>query len=217
MPPEFHFPFSDTRVWEPITVHPYWATRDRKDPRSSFVWLVLGRLKAGVSSSQAQAEMSSIEHQLQARYPESKMAGGAAVVPLDLESTGKFRLSLWFLFGSVVVILLIACINAAGLLLARGSSREREFAVRRALGAKSARLAAQLLTETVILSLLGGGLGLLSAALAVRIIKALAPTDIHDWQRPKSTGRWFCSRSALRCAPLYLRVFGRLWRATVCR
>lgn len=178
MPPQFHFPFSDTKVWEPITAHPYWAARDRKDPRSSFVWFVMGRLNRGVSPAQAQAEISSIQHQLQIRYPESNMPGGAAVVPLDLQSTGKFRLSLWFLFASVVVILLIACINAAGLLLARGSTREREFAVRRALGAKSARLAAQLLAETTTLSLLGGGLGLLSAALAVQTIKAFAPADI---------------------------------------
>lgn len=189
MPPQFQFPFPDSKVWEPITAHPYWTTRDRKDPRASFIWLAMGRLKRGVSWIQAQEEMSAIERRLQARYPDSHMPGSAAVLPLDIQATGKFRLSLWLLFGSVFVMLLIVCINTAGLLLARGSARKQEFAVRHALGAKRARLAFQLLVETMTLAVCGGVLGLFLASAATRAIKAFAPTDIPrlseahiDWQ-----------------------------------
>lgn len=133
--------------------------------------------------------MSAIERRLQASYPGSQLPAGVAVVPLDVLTTAKFRLSLWLLFGSVVVILLIACMNTAGVLLARGSAREREFAMRRALGAGRLRLAAQLLTETVVLAACGGLFGLLLGLGAAAAIKAFAPADIPrlaetriDWQ-----------------------------------
>ena len=189
MPPEFHFPFPDTKVWEPITAHPYWLTRDRQNPRASSSWLVLGRIQPAVSWARAQEEMSAIERRLQAAYPGSRLPPGVAVVPLDVLTTAKFRLSLCLLFGSVVVILLIACMNTAGVLLARGSAREREFAMRRALGAGRLRLAAQLFTETVVLAACGGLFGLLLALGAAAAIKAFAPADIPrlaetriDWQ-----------------------------------
>ena len=104
---------------------------------------------------------------LRAEYPASQMPASISVVPLDIETTGRFRLSLWLLFGSVFVILMIACINVAGLLLARGSVREREFALRRALGARRLRLGLQILTETLTLAICGGFLGLVLASAAV--------------------------------------------------
>lgn len=189
MPPEFRFPFPDTQVWEPITAHPYWTTRDRQNPRASSIWLVLGRIKPEVPWARAQEEMSAIERRLQGEYPGDQLPASIAVVPLDVLTTVKFRLSLWLLFGSVVLILLIACINVAGVLLARGSAREREFALRRALGAGRLRLAAQLLTETLVLAACGALLGLLLASAAIGCIKAFAPTGIPrlaetriDWQ-----------------------------------
>jgi hypothetical protein len=100
------------------------------------------------------------------------------VVPLDIHTTGKFRLSLWLLFGSVFLMLLIACINVASLLLARGSAREREFAVRRALGAGGARIAAQVITETLVLSVCGGLLGLALAWSGAVAVQAFGPRDI---------------------------------------
>ena len=177
MPPDFHFPFPDTKVWEPITAHPYWA-RNRTSPRSDSPWLVLGRIKTGVTWARARAEMDAIAHRLQLQYPGDEMPANIVVVPLDVQTTGRFRLSLWLLLGSVFLMLLIACINVAGLLLARGSVREREFAVRRALGAGRLRIAGQVLTETLVLSTCGGLLGLLLASSGVAAVQAFGPTDI---------------------------------------
>jgi putative ABC transport system permease protein len=178
MPPQFSFPFPDTRVWEPVTAHPYWMTRDRKSPRSDSIWLVIGRLRKGVTWSVAQEEMNAIAARLQSQYPGPEMPSTANVVPLDIHTTAKFRLSLWLLFGSVFLMLLIACINVASLLLARGSAREREFAVRRALGAGGARIVAQVITETLVLSVCGGLLGLALAWSGAAAVKAFGPRDI---------------------------------------
>ena len=175
MPPSFHFPFADTKVWEPVTAHPYWAARDRKSPRDDCIWLVLGRLKAGVTWAGAQEEMNEIASSLRSQYPGTGMPLNIPVVPLDIQTTGKFRLSLWLLLASVFLILLIACINVAGLLLARGSAREREFAIRRAVGAGRLRIAAQVLTETLVLSACGGLLGLLLAGFGCGAVRAFGP------------------------------------------
>lgn len=178
MPPEFRFPFTDTRVWEPMTAHPYWATRDAKAPRSNTGWLVLGRLKPGMSWAQAQEDLNAIASRLKAEYPASELPERIFTVPLKLVSTGQYQLSLWLLFGSVLVMLLIGCVNVAGLLIARGTAREREFALRQALGAKRARIAAQLITETFVLASCGGLLGLLLAGGITQAIKAYGPADI---------------------------------------
>jgi predicted permease len=178
MPPDFHFPFPDTKVWEPVTAHPYWTTRDRKSPRTDSIWLALGRIKTGVTSSGAQEEMDGIARRLRAQYAGFDMPSSVEVVPPDVQTAGKFRLSLWLLFGVVFLMLLIACVNVASLLLARGSVREREFAVRRALGAGRVRIASQVLTETLALSACGGLFGLLLAASGAAAVKAFGPSDI---------------------------------------
>lgn len=178
MPREFQFPFPDTKVWEPITAHPYWTTRDRQNRRSSANWFVLGRIRQGVNWTRAREEMNLIGRRLQAAYPESGIPPDVEIVLLDLQSTGRFRLSLWLLFGSVFILLLIACVNVASLLLARGSVRRREFALRRALGAGRLRLASQILTETLVLACCGGLLGLLLASIAAKALVALGPSDI---------------------------------------
>ncbi|HWC95271.1 MAG TPA: ABC transporter permease [Candidatus Sulfopaludibacter sp.] len=177
MPPDFHFPFPDSKVWEPMTAHPYWA-RNRTGPRSDPLWGVAARLKTGVTWSGAQTEMNAIARRLRTEYPGPGMPALIPVVPLDRQLTGKFRLSLWLLLGSVFLMLLIASINVAGLLLARGSVRAREFAVRRALGAGTARIAGQVLTETLVLSACGGLLGLLLAVSGAEAVKAFGPAEI---------------------------------------
>jgi predicted permease len=178
MPMSFQFPFADTQVWEPITAHRYWAARDRTGPRSFSVWRAMGRVRTGVSWNAVQLEMSGIGKQLAAEYPESRNLPDIRVVPLHTQTTGHVQLSLSVLFGSVFLMLLIACINAANLLLARGSSREREFSVRRALGAGRGTLAAQLLVESLVLALSGGLLGLALAASALRALIAFGPREI---------------------------------------
>jgi predicted permease len=189
MPPAFQFPFADTRVWEPMTAHPYWAMRDATAQRSDAGWLVLGRLKPDISSTAAQQDMSAIEHRLAHEYTASQLPERVFVIPLKNVTTGQYRFSLWLLFGSVLVMLLIACVNAAGLLLARGSAREREFRVREALGAKRIRLAVQLLTEGLVLAGVGGLLGLILATAFEHLITRYGPADIPrlsearvDWQ-----------------------------------
>lgn len=187
MPASFQYPFADTRVWEPMTAHPYWAARDRKSDRTFSVWFVMGRVRSGVAWSEVQAEMSSIGRQLAGEY--SRNLPEIRVVPLHEQTTGRSRLSLLVLFGSVFLMLLIACINVANLMLARGSAREREFSVRRALGAGRWTLAQQLLTESLLLAGIGGALGLAMAAAALKALIAFGPRGIPrleeahiDWQ-----------------------------------
>lgn len=178
MPASFSYPFKDTAVWEPMTAHPYWLARDQNSPRSGGVWYALGRLGAGVTWGRAQGDMSSIGRQLQKEYPESQNLPEIHVVPLDLQTKGQVQLPLLALMGSVFLLLLIACSNVANLLLARGSARESEFALRGALGASRKRLIAQLLTETLVLAAAGALPGLALAAAGVKAIIAFGPQEI---------------------------------------
>ncbi len=177
MPDGFRFPFADTQLWEPITTHPYWA-RDRTSPRSADPWFVLGRLRPNVTWRETQGEMDTIAHRLQKEHPDSEASHGIRVVPLPVQTTGKVQLPLLVLFGSVFLMLLIACINVANLLLVRGTTRDREFAVRRALGAGRWRLAGQLLTESLVLAGAGGLFGLLLADAGLKALIAFGPQDL---------------------------------------
>ena len=179
MPADFYFPTKDTQLWEPVTVARYWEFVHAE--RFTDSWRVVGRLKPQATFDQAQAEMSAIGRRLAQTYPTmgDDFAGfGVNVVPLSVQFTGKnLRLALWVLLGAVVFVLLIACANVANLLMARGAAREREFAVRAALGAGRGRLIRQLLTESAFLALVSGLLGLGLAALGVRALVAFAPPD----------------------------------------
>lgn len=178
MPPSFRFPSADIQVWEPLTAHRYWAARDRSSPRSFSIWFALGRLRTGNTWRDAQSEMSAIARQLSREHPEARNLPGIHVVPLDTQITGRVRLPLVVLFGSVFLMLLIACINVANLLLASGSAREREFSVRRSLGAGPAAIAGQLLTESLVLAGAGGVLGVALAAAAVKALIRFGPREI---------------------------------------
>jgi len=132
--------------------------------------LVAGRLKPGVTMAAAQRDLSAIAKQLEREYPATNAATGAEVVSLKEQMVGRVRESLLIILGAVAVVLLIACANVANLQLARGATRARELSVRAALGAGRARIAQQLLTESVVLSVIGGVAGL---AVAVGLTKAL--------------------------------------------
>jgi predicted permease len=129
----------------------------------------IGRLKPGVSIEQARADMDEVTRNLIAAYPDTDKGIGAAVRPLKQDMLGEVRPFLLLLLGAVCFVLLIACVNVANLLLARSTSRAREFAIRSALGAGKGRLVRQLLTESILLGVAGGGLGLLLAVWATRI------------------------------------------------
>jgi putative ABC transport system permease protein len=145
---------------------------------SHFI-LVMGRLNDGVSQAQAQAELSGIAEQLAQEYPTSNTNWGVAVEPLHLDFLpNTTRTRLWLLQGAVGFLLLIACLNVANLLLARGAKRQREVVLRATLGATSGRLFGQLLTESFVLSLVGGALGVLLAGLLMDAIIAIMPPGL---------------------------------------
>src|SRR5262245_32033052 len=169
----------ETPIWEPHTLFPDWEAQ--KAQRGTGSWQVVGRLKPKASLAQAQVEMSAIARRLEQAYPVANKGLGVNLVPLQLKYTGSnVRLALWMLFGAVALVLLIACTNVANLMLARGITREREMAVRMALGAGRIRLMRQLLTESALLSLLGGAVGLLIASWGIRAILSFSPPNIRN-------------------------------------
>jgi putative ABC transport system permease protein len=179
MPEHFSFPKEDTPLWEPHTLFADWE--GRKAQRGTGSWQVVGRLKPQVPLAQAQTEMSAIAQRLEQAYPDANKGLGINLLPFQLQFTGSnVRLALWMLFGAVVLVLLIACSNVANLMLARGIAREREMAIRMALGAGCLRLIRQLLTESALLALLGGGVGLFIASWGIRAILSLSPPNIRN-------------------------------------
>jgi putative ABC transport system permease protein len=177
--PEHFRSGKETPIWEPHTLFPDWQAQ--KAQRGTGSWQVVGRLKPQVSLAQAQTEMSAIAQRLEQAYPEANKGLGVNLVPLQLQYTGSnVRLALWMLFGAVALVLLIACTNVANLMLARGIAREREMAIRQALGAGRMRLLRQLLTESALLSLLGGAVGLLIASWGIRALLSFSPPNIRN-------------------------------------
>lgn len=137
-----------------------------------------GRLKPGVTISHARADMEQVSRNLSASYPEKNRGIGATIVPFKSEIVGSVRSILLLLMGAVGFVLLIACVNVGNLLLVRSSTRRREFALRNALGAGRSRLTRQLLTESILLTLVGGALGLLLAYWGTRVALSLLPINL---------------------------------------
>jgi len=146
-----------------------------KENRGACYLQVFGRLRPGVSLAQARAEMSTVAKQLEKEYPDYDTGYGLRVVGLHDELVSGVRKAFLVLHGVVGFVLLIACVNIANLLLTRAATRNREMAIRAALGAGHRRIVRQLLTESVLLGLLGGGMGVLLASWGVSLLKTMAP------------------------------------------
>jgi predicted permease len=138
----------------------------------------IGRLKSGVTLAQARADLDRVMRDLAAAYPDANRGNGASLIPLKERLVGNVGPILWTLLGAVGFVLAVACVNVSNLLLARASSRTREFAIRAALGAGHGRLLRQLLTESLLLALAGGGLGLWLAALGTQAALSVLPTAL---------------------------------------
>jgi putative ABC transport system permease protein len=163
------------------------------DPRmgASRMLKVLARLKPGVTLAQAKNEMEGIGAQLETANPAMNRGWRPNLFPLQEELLGKTRDSMWVLLGAVGLLLLMACANVANLLLARGAARQREIAVRAAMGASRARLVAQFLAESAMLALAGGALGLILARGAVLLVSRLGPASIPRLTEVRMDGRLF--------------------------
>ena len=175
MPEGFDFP-SGVAAWIPRELYPEFPSR------TGHNWRCLGRVRDGITVAQARANLSAIARRIKDRYGREVDLNDAAVVPLADAMVGDVRTALLTLLGAVGLLLLVACANVAGLLLARTSARRKELAVRAALGAGRGRLIQQFLVESFSLSLAGGVLGILLAAWAVRVLPAILPANLPRQQ-----------------------------------
>ncbi len=177
MPAGFHF-LEPAELWTPLQQNQFASS-----VRTVRLLSVVGRLKADVTVQQANAELDQLARQWESQYPDTNTGVGLRMVSMHRQVTGKVRFGLLLLFGAIGLVLLIACANVANLMLARSAARRKEIAVRAALGAGRLRLIRQLLTESIVLSLLGGLGGILLAVWGMDLLLKLNPVQLPQYHR----------------------------------
>ena len=168
-PANFHASIQGDQLWIPIALSP----ADLSNRGSHYLQGVMGRLKPHVTLSEAQSQLEGIAERLTQQHPDSNKGVGVNVIALQEALVGNVETELWILFGAVSLVLLMICANVANLLLVRASTRERELALRIALGARRIRVLRQLLTESVLLALIGGCAGVVFAGWGVHVLQSL--------------------------------------------
>jgi putative ABC transport system permease protein len=171
MPERFNFP-KGAEIYAPLALTP-----ELLSSRRSHSYYVIGRLKPGVSVQSAQTDLDTIAARLETQYPETNVGLGANVFPIVKDTVRQYDTALWVMMGAVGFVLLIACANVANLMLARASGRQKEIALRAALGASRWRIIRQLLTESIIVALMGGALGVLVAFWGIDLLRAANPGE----------------------------------------
>ncbi|HMG72329.1 MAG TPA: ABC transporter permease [Pyrinomonadaceae bacterium] len=171
MPPDFNYP-KGAEIYAPLAITPELARS-----RGNHSYLGIGRLRPGVSIQGAQAEFDNLAAQLEKQYPETNTGRGVVIYPILEDTVRMYSTALWVMMAAVGFVLLIGCANVANLMLARASGRQREIALRSALGASRFRIIRQLLTESVLLGVLGGALGILVAYWGVDAIRTASPGE----------------------------------------
>ena len=184
MPPGFQYPITDDPqdYWEPL-FPAQWLTKEAREERANRFLPMIGRLKPGVTVDQAKAELDLLSKQIEQQWPQSNTNVIFNSVSLHEDITRDYRPAMLVMLGAVALVLLIACANVANLLLARAAARQKEVAIRMALGASRWRITSQLLTESVLLSLAGAAVGLLLASWGIDLLVAYAPAEVprlHD-------------------------------------
>ena len=198
MPPQFDFP-PGRDLWAPRS----FAERDRQNRAGNYL-TTIALLKPGVTVDVASAELRGVAEQLSREYPATNRNVGVSIVPLRDRLVGQVRPHLILLTGAVAFVLLITCVNVANVLLSRGAARTQELAVRAALGARRTRLFAQLLVENLMLSLLGGRLGVVAAHWGVKTFIALAPGDVPRLEEAGINAMVLAFAITLSCATALL-------------
>ncbi len=199
MPRGFSFPRGREEYWAPAGFTP----EDLANRGGHFL-NVVARLKPGVTLERARSEMDAIARRLQREFPATNRSVGAVVVPLREELTGETGTALPVLLAAAGFVLLIACTNVASLMLARGWARQREIAVRSALGAGRGRLIRQMLTEALLFAAAGAGLGLLIARWSLSLLKGIIPLALSNWVEISLNGRVLAFTAAIAVATAVL-------------
>ena len=193
MPASFLFPDSDVDLWTPSPLDSPFS-----QSRESTWYSVVGRVKPGTTVEQARANLATVQAQLGKAHPITDADLAVQIQPLKELTVGGVRKSLWLLFGSVTLLLLIACTNIVALLLARAAQRQHEISIRFSLGATRARIVGQLLTEVFVLAVAGAALGLIVANGAAEIFQSLGGNYAATWARFVWIGESPCTHWRVR-------------------